>query len=227
MSTFEYIMHKREKLQKKKEADVQKLEAAIKIEEEKFSESRNSPRSGVDNVKTQRNPYDQNTKVSNAENKDGTSEGSLIKPNRQLDVSKDDEVFDTNQEDDSNPANDRHEVEFRITSSSNWKIRDESEDHAVGAFVALDDGIENEIPHPRIVEFKKSSKLTKSKITNLQVIDDVSESKEISRSGYESISKLSKISSLKKPRKNKLKALNESSGFSERNNINSSGLLKS
>jgi hypothetical protein len=193
MSTFEYIMHKREKLQNKKQEDVQKLEAAIKIEEEKFSEGRNSPRNGMDNVKTQRNPYDQNTKVSNAEYKDGTSEGSLIKPNRQLDVSKDDEVFDTNQENDSNPASNGREVEFRITSSSNWKIRDESEDHAVGAFVALDDGIENEIPHPRIVEYKKSSKLTKSKITNLQVIDDVSESKEISQSGYKSISKLSKL----------------------------------
>jgi hypothetical protein len=222
MSTFEYIMHKREKLQNKKQEDVQKLEAAIKIEEEKFSEGRNSPRNGMDNVKTQRNPYDQNTKVSNAEYKDGTSEGSLIKPNRQLDVSKDDEVFDTNQENDSNPASNGREVEFRITSSSNWKIRDESEDHAVGAFVALDDGIENKIPHPRIVEYKKSSKLTKSKITNLQVIDDVSESKEISHSGYKSISKLSKL-----PGTNNLKALNESGGLPGRNNLNNSGLLKS
>jgi hypothetical protein len=222
-------MNKREKVQKKREQEIQKLELEIRLEEEKYSVSQNSVRSGLNNSKHKRNHHDQKTKGSNAEYNDETSKGSLIKPNKQFETSKEDEVFHSNQEEESKTDNNDNELEFRITSSSNWKIKEKNEDETFKTFV--DVKIEKDFPHPKIIDSKKTTKNYKHKRTDLQIIDDVSESKELSQKGFESFNKNSKISSFKQ-----LNKLKNSKNFNSnrnsdqvlgKNDFNNSGILKS
>lgn len=224
-------MNKREKLQKKREQEIQKLEQEIRLEEGKYSGSQNSVRSGPNISKHKRNNFDQKTKASNIEYNDETSKGSLIKPNKQFETCKEDEVFNSNQGEESKTENNENELEFRITSSSNWKIKEKSEEQTFKAFVALDTKIEKDFPHPKIIDSKKTTKNFKPKRTDLQIIDDVSESKELSQKGFESFTKNSKISSFKQ-----LNKLKNSKNFNSnrksdqvlgRNDGNNSGLLKS
>jgi flagellar biosynthesis component FlhA len=131
LTTFEYIMEKREKAENIKQK-IRDIEEEIRVEEEKLSK-RGSVQLSINTTeqifkRSDRFNYDQKTKGSVAEIVDENSKGSLL-PNGKLVAeaeSAKDNIFD---EDDDSKEAEGHDTEFRNTAASYFKPNISADSH--------------------------------------------------------------------------------------------------
>lgn len=193
MTTFEYIMNKREKV-KEIEDKIKELEEQIKREEEKISkDSLPSWRSNDKTRDAKIKPHNDQRTKSCWDYPNETSKASLLRQwaksqRHELEGSKEDDIFHLDNESDSkdNPDN---EMGFRITATSMFKNNLASTSQPNDNSQECLDPEQNTnwvvVKKQSLLEndFKNSNGL---KFTALHVIEDVTESKEMSQRGYDS-----------------------------------------
>lgn len=244
LSTFEYIMDKREKEAKKVENKIKNLEVGIQMEEEKCSnEHLDSERSHKESTREKkRTPFDQKTKGSMLEYNDETSKGSLF-ANKQRKTEqenwKENGIFSSVEDNksDESPKNEA-ELGFRVTADSMWKNKEHVHNN-IDTY--LNSAIENQETsngdnkNPKITNTKRmlEKSFLRAKTTDLHIIDDVSESKELSQRAFETFSNSKNIHSnkqmviLKKSNKKDIIVGSAEDCIIGRNEHNASGILKS
>jgi len=199
LSTYEYIVEKRERQQQMKEK-MNEVRLHLGSEEQKESKDHlNSSRSEDPHEKEfKKNQSDTKTKGSILEFNDEVSKGSLlVSKNRQHNIDMKDEYLESNEEAKNSLSPEaEQEMGFRITASSNWKQKDANTYSSEAVLKGADEpqNIQNEFYHNTKVYDENNSSTSiknqnnRAKATDLHIIEDVSESKEISQRAFESFS---------------------------------------
>lgn len=237
-------MSKREKEIQKSEEKLKQLDKALKLEEEKNWKSQlSSSRSKDSKIKDmKRAPFDQKTKGSMMEYNDDASKGSLLMTRTKkhcLEISKENDIFNSDEENKNQEISDNeNELGFRVTADSMWKQKEYLNSNSAGWHNGLTEDHETKdecFQNVKCTEVRtsgKSKEILRAKSSDLQIIEDVSESKELSQRGFESFSKNKTITSHKNlhkdvsPKSNGLYQENLGKSMT-RNEHNTSGILKS
>ena len=177
VTTFEYIMQKREKAEELQDR-IKEIEEQIRREEEKISQAWGSLHSlsinsTEQNLKVQNRLWDQKTKGSINENNENYKWNSMPLQDFKKTVEDwKDDILDGHEDYDSK-WEDEQEVGFRVTSSSVFKQVNNSRCHTP-----------NSSEKHKVVTPIKNAQLKHH--PKMNVIDDVSESREMSQQAFES-----------------------------------------
>lgn len=236
MSTFDYIMSKRER-KKHLQTKIQSIDERIRQEEEKIAQIREISNRSPVFASMHKKEHEQRTKSSTGERfvNEEDSKGSLLERKSGKHVimhDKDDSIEPQEEEEHKDHAD--NEMGFRITASSMFKhnFNNASEDNKNDN---EDTGSQNEslmnTYTPADIHNHKHGKLRRAKSSNLHVIEDVSESKELSQKAFESFkikASCEPSSALSRRQRISKKDLRDTSySYPGRNEHNNSELIKS
>ncbi|CAI2386803.1 unnamed protein product [Moneuplotes crassus] len=245
LSTYDYIIQKREKLQEEYNRKIKELQLRISNEEQK--ESKDDIHSGRSDfpvgMAKKDSIGDHKNKSTILQFNDDASKGSLMvnkHKRNEIDIKADNEYLGSNENNKSLSPEVEQEMGFRKTDSSMWKQKDGTPHTSDICLNGTSDNQETKDEcyqssknlHQDISNFAHRRQVNKAKISDLHIIDDVSESKELSQRAFESFSKSKNASSythLQKAKGENIRNFNSSMKKPSlgRNEHNSSGIIKS